>query len=123
MPELNGCQVTFVYETTEETSNSSKVTFHSRNQVNLGHLDPTSLTSRVTSHYFLGLADPVTIVRVHTTDKTPSVSLTINDRLWEPAPVMPTTDLDWELPSAYAERFVKALRRAITVCGGKPSIF
>jgi hypothetical protein len=124
MPELNGCQVTFVYETREENQdNSSTVTSHSRNQVNLGDLDPTSLTSHVISHYFLGFADPVTIVRVHTTDKTLSVNEAIGDRGWVPPSVIHTTDLLWELPSPYAERFVKALRHATTLCGGKASTF
>jgi hypothetical protein len=123
MPELNGCQVTFIYETREETNSSSKATFRSRNQVNLGDLDPTSLTTRVISHYFLGFADPVSMVRVHTTDKVPSVLLAVNDRMWQPAPVTPTTDLDWELPSPYAEQFVRAIHRAITLCGGKASTF
>ncbi len=121
MPELNGCQVTFVYENREEIRADSKATYRSRNQVNLGDLDPTSLTSDVISHDILG--DPVSMVRVHTTDKKPAVSLAINDRGWVPAHVMPTTDLLWELPSPYAERFVKALRRAITLCGGKASAF
>ena len=117
LPDVNGCQVTFVYATRIDW----KETFHTRQQVNLGDLDPTSLTSGVISHEVLG--DPVSMVRVHTTDKKPSVSLAINDRGWIPARVMPTTDLLWELPSPYAERFVKALRGAITLCGGKASAF
>ncbi|HVS89222.1 MAG TPA: trypsin-like peptidase domain-containing protein [Candidatus Acidoferrum sp.] len=121
MPELNGCQVTFVYETRQETREGSKATFVYRNQVNLGDLDPTSLTSDVISHDVLG--DPVSMVRVHTTDKVPSVSLAASYRGWVPAHVIPTTDLVWELPSPYAERFVKALHHAITLCGGKASTF
>lgn len=121
MPELNGCQVTFVHETSEEIRADSKATYRFRNQVDLGDLDPTSLTSDVISHDILG--DPVSMVRVHTTDKKPSVSLAINDRGWVPAHVMPTTDLLWELPSPYAERFVKALHRGIILCGGKASAF
>jgi hypothetical protein len=120
--DLDGCQVTFVHETSEaEKDNREEETFHSRTQVNLGELDPTSLTSDVSSPDILGL--PVSTVRVHTTDKTASVSLAINDRGWEPPLVIPTTDLLWELPSPYAERFVKALKHAITLCGGKSSSF
>jgi hypothetical protein len=120
MPELNGCQVTFVYETREETKEDSKATFRSRNQVNLGDLDPTSLEADAVTHDVIG---PVSIVTVRTTDKVASINLTTSDRGWEPARVIPTTDLVWELPSPYAERFVKALHRAITLCGGKASTF
>jgi len=116
MTELNGCQVTFVYEQLE----GQMVTFHIREQVNLGDLDPTSLTSDDSAPE-IGDA-PVSTVRVHTTDKTPSVNMDA-DRGWEPAIVIPETDLLWELPSSYAERFVKALHRAITLCGGKASAF
>jgi S1-C subfamily serine protease len=119
---LNGCQVTFVYETREvEKDNREEETFHSRTQVNLGDLDPTSVTSDVGAREILGL--PVSTVRVHTTDKTPSVNLDAGARGWEPARIIPTTDLLWELPSPYAERFVKALKHAITLCGGKTSAF
>lgn len=121
MPEMNGCQVTFVYETVVDSkTNYRMTTYRIRDKVNLGDLDPTSLTSNVISHDIVG---PVSMVLVHTTDKTPSVSLAAGDRGWVPALVIPTTDLVWELPSDYAERFVKALSHAITLCGGKASAF
>jgi len=116
MPELRGCQVTFVYATRSDWKEES----HTRHQVNLGGLDPTSLKVDPVTHDIIG---PVSIVTVFTTDKEPSISLAANDRAWEPANVIPTTDLLWELPSPYAERFVKALRQAITLCGGKSSSF
>jgi hypothetical protein len=120
--ELRGCQVTFVYETWKgEVRKGEEETFHSREQVNLGDLDPTSITSDDSAPEIGG--GPVSTVRVHTTDKTPSVNEAGDDRGWEPALVIQTTDLLWELPSPYAERFVKALHRAITLCGGKPSAF
>jgi hypothetical protein len=120
--ELRGCQVTFVYETWKgEVRKGEEETFHSREQVNLGDLDPTSITSDDSAPEIGG--GPVSTVRVHTTDKTPSVKEAVGDRGWEPALVIQTTDLLWELPSPYAERFVKALHRAITLCGGKASTF
>ncbi len=124
MTEQNGCQETFVYETWEGKigeAENEKETFHSREQVNLGNLDPTSITSDDSAPEIGG--GPVSTVRVHTTDKTASVSLTAGDRGWEPPLVIPTTDILWELPSPYAERFVKALHRAIALCGGKASSF
>jgi hypothetical protein len=122
MTELNGCQVVFVYETWEvEKGKRDEETFHSREEVNLGDLDPTSITSDDSAPEIGG--GPVSTVRVHTTDKTPSVKEAAGDRGWEPALVIQTTDLLWELPSPYAERFVKALHRAITLCGGKASTF
>jgi hypothetical protein len=122
MTELNGCQVTFVYETGQvEKDKREEETFHSREQVNLGDLDPTSITSDDRAPEIGG--GPVSIVRVHTTDKTQSVNEAVGDRGWEPALVVRTTDLLWELPSPFAERFVKALKHAITLCGGKRSSF
>jgi hypothetical protein len=122
MTELNGCQVTFVYETGKvEKDKLEEEIFHSRTEVNLGDLDPTSLTVNVGSPEILGL--PVSTVRVHTTDKTASVSLAAGDRGWEPPLVIPTTDILWELPSSYAERFVSALKHSISLCGGKTSTF
>ncbi|MGB2678826.1 MAG: trypsin-like peptidase domain-containing protein [Candidatus Acidiferrum sp.] len=120
--ELRGCQVTFVYETWKgEVQKGEEETFHSREQVNLGDLDPTSITSDDSAPEIGG--GPVSTVRVHTTDKTKSVNEAVGDRGWEPALVIQTTDLLWELPSPYAERFVKALRHAVTLCGGKASTF
>jgi hypothetical protein len=120
--ELNGCRVTFVYETGEiRKDKREEETFHSRTQVNLGDLDPTSITSDDSAPEIAGL--PVSTVRVHTTDKTASVSLAAGDRGWEPPLVIPTTDILWELPSPYAERFVSALKHSISLCGGKISTF
>ena len=112
----------FVHETWElKKDKRDEETFHSREQVNLGDLDPTSITTDASAPEILGL--PVSTVCVNTTDKTASVSLAACDRGWEPPHVIPTTDILWELPSSYAERFVKALHRAITLCGGKASAF
>lgn len=117
LPDVNGCQVTFVYA----TRINWKETYHTRRQVDLRALDPTSLQVNTVSHDTLG---PVSLVTVHTTDKVPAVRLTVNDRNWEPAiATLPSTDLLWELPAPYAARFAKALRQSITLCGGKPSSF
>ena len=106
MPELNGCQVTFVNEMRNETKGELKTTFLWR--VNLGDLDPTSFDANVT------------LVTVHTTDKVPSIGMSTGGS----AVVVPATDLFWELSSqSYAERFVKALHHAVTLCGGKASAF
>jgi hypothetical protein len=134
LADVNGCQVTFVYATRGE---NSKETYRQRLQVKLGDLDPTSLkvdtfiNEDVVSAVKL---DPevvpgdvasrtVSTVTVHTTDKVPSVSLRLNDRNWRTGMSLSSTDLSWELPAPYAARFAKALRNAITLCGGKPSSF
>lgn len=116
LPEVNGCEVTFVYATRSDW----KETYHTRQQINLGELDPTSLTVDTATHDVIG---PVSIVTVYTTDKAPKVRLTVNDRNWQAAMTVPSTDLLWELPAPYAARFAKALHQAITLCGGKPSSF
>jgi hypothetical protein len=112
MPEIDGCRVIFVYEQLK----GRNVIYHIRHEVNLGDLDPSSLISDDSG------GAPESTVRVHTTDKTPSVNMTA-DRGWEPATVFPETELVWDFPSPYAEWFVKALHRAITLCGGKASAF
>jgi hypothetical protein len=117
LPDVSGCQVTFVYA----TRSNWKETHHTRQQVNLWDFDPTSLEVNTVTHDVLG---PVSLVTVHTTDKVPAVRLTVNDRNWQPAmAVIPSTDILWELPAPYAARFAKALRQAITLCGGKASTF
>lgn len=117
LPDVNGCQVTFVYATRSDW----KETYHTRQQVNLADLDPTSIEVYEASHDVIG---PVSHVTVHTTDKVPTIRLTVNDRNWQPAmATVPSTDLLWELPAPYAARFAKALRQAITLCGGKSSSF
>jgi len=116
MPEFNGCQVTFVYETEKEYVVKS----HLRYQVNLGKFDPTTLKSGEIGHDIIG---PQSIVSVETTDNDPSVLMFSGDRLWEPMEASAVTGITWLFPSAYAERFVKALHRAITLCGGKTSAF
>jgi len=131
---VNGCQVTFSYAI---LGDEWKVTYHTRQQINLGDLDPASLkVDTFVNNSVVGpvKSDPevllgdvaertVSIVTVHTTDKVPSVSLRLNDRNWRTGMSMPSTDLSWELPAPYAARFSKALRQAITLCGGKASTF
>lgn len=114
--DVNGCQVTFVYATRSEW----KEKYRTRQQVSLSDLDPMSLKVDTVTHDVIG---PVSIVTVHTTDKEPAVRLIVNDRMWQYAQALPSTDLLWELPSPYAARFAKALHQAITLCGGKPSSF
>ncbi len=117
LPDVNGCQVTFVYATRSDW----KETYHTRQQVNLADLDPTSIEVDEASHDVIG---PVSLVTVHTTDKVPAVRLTVNDRDWQnQIGEMPSTDLLWELPAPYAARFAKALHQTITLCGGKASTF
>jgi hypothetical protein len=117
LPDVNGCQVTFVYAERSDW----KETYHTRQQVNLGDLDPTSIEVYKAPHDAIG---PVSHVTVDTTDKVPTIRLTVNDRNWQPAMgTVPSTHLLWELPAPYAARFVKALKQAITLCGGKPSSF
>jgi S1-C subfamily serine protease len=121
LDEVNGCQVTFVYY---QIDSDDKMTGHSRSQVNLGDLDPASLT--VGDDYenkHIDIVGPVRFVNVHTTDKVPGVRMELNDLGWHPAFTTQSTDLLWQLPAPYADRFAKALRQAITLCGGKRSAF
>jgi hypothetical protein len=137
LPDVNGCEVTFAHMTLVGVE--SKQSFHARQRVNLGGLDPTSLkVNTFVEGDVIGPANPgpdsdavpgddasrtVSIVTVHTTDKVPAVSETLNDRNWRSATTLPSTDLSWELPAPYGARFTKALLRAITLCGGKSSSF
>jgi hypothetical protein len=116
LQDVNGCQVAFVYM----TQSNLKQTSHSRQQVNLADLDPTSLKVHTGEH---DVGGPVSVVTVYTTDKAPTVFLNINDWSWEASTTLPSTNLMWELPAPYADRFVKALHQAIALCGGKPSSF
>jgi hypothetical protein len=117
LPDVNGCQVTFVYSLESDW----KETFRTRQQVNLGDLDPTSIEVDEASFNDI-LGRPVSYVWVHTTDKLPTIRLTVNDRSWQPA-MFTSTELSWELPGPYAARFAKALKQAIALCGGKTSSF
>jgi hypothetical protein len=102
------------------TRSDWKETYRTRQQVNLGDLDPTSLKVDTVTQDVIG---PVSIVTVYATDKVPAIGLTANDRSWRAAMTLPSTDLLWELPAPYADRFAKALHKAIALCGGKPSSF
>ncbi len=68
LPDVNGCQVTFVYA----TWSNWKETYRARQQVDLGDLDPMSLRVDAVTHDAIG---PVSIVTVYTTDKVPSIRL------------------------------------------------
>jgi Trypsin-like peptidase domain len=133
LPDVNGCQVTFAHAT---RGDEGKETYHQRLQVNLGDLDPTSLkvdtfaaddviAVKSAPEVVPGdvISRTMSTVTVHTTDKVPSVRLTLNDRNWRTGTSLSSTDLSWELPAPYAARFSKALRQAITLCGGKSSSF
>lgn len=116
LPDIDGCDVTFSYATRTD----SRETYHTRQSVDLGALDPTSLSAVTAGHDSLA---NTSIVTVYTTDKYPTVRLETGDRSWNGALTVPSTTILWELPSPYANRFVKALHQAITLCGGKPSSF
>jgi hypothetical protein len=121
LDDVNGCQVTFVYY---QIDSDNKMTNHSRSQVNLGDLDPASLT--VGDDYenkHIDIVGPVRVVTVHTTDKVPGVRMEPNDLGWQPGFTTQSTDLLWQLPAPYASRFAKAVRQAIALCGGKSSSF
>lgn len=121
LDDVNGCQVTFVYY---QIDSDNKMTSHSRSQVNLGALDPASLTvGDDDENKHIDILTPVRFVTVHTTDKVPAVRDALNDRGWQPGFTTQSTDLLWILPAPYAARFAKALRQAITLCGGKSSSF
>jgi hypothetical protein len=121
LDSVNGCQVTFVYY---EINSERKITDHTREQVNLGDLDPTSLT--VADDYenkHIDIVGPVRGVTVQTTDKVPAIRVIMGDRNWHAGFTTQSTDLVWQPPAPYAPRFAKALRQAITLCGGKRSSF
>lgn len=118
LEDLDGCEVTFIHY----TRNDEKVTDHTRVQVNLGALDPSSI-NLADGIENAAINGPVSDVIVHTTDKVPAVRQTLNDWSWQGSNTLTTTDLMWQLPAPYATRFEKALRHAITLCGGKPSSF
>jgi S1-C subfamily serine protease len=121
LDDVNGCQVTFVYY---QIDSDNKMTSHSRSQVNLGALDPASLSvGDDDENKHIDILTPVRFVTVHTTDKLPAVRDALNDWGWQPGFTTQSTDLLWILPAPYAARFAKALRQAITLCGGKASAF
>ena len=136
LPDVNGCQVTLVYDVKRsERSRFSDSPFdHVRWQVNLGDLDPSSIqVGNDTLDFDIA---PVSMVTVLTTDSVPTIRYTQGDRYWQVGfdlmaryPVTggsfsyTRTELDWELHTAYAARFAKALKQTITLCGGKTSSF
>jgi hypothetical protein len=118
---VNGCQLTFV--SNSRTTEDRKVKDHTMDQVDLGNLDPTSLTVNDSMGKYIN--GPVSVVYVWTTDRVPAVRSMQEEWFWNPYPI-PTQDstyLEWFLPAPYAARFAKALRQAITLCGGKASAF
>jgi hypothetical protein len=118
---VSGCQVTFIYY---QSDSEGKTKDHFRQQVSLGDLDPASLavTDELASEH-IDIVGPVRDVVVDTTDKVPAVRVTMGDWSWRGSSTVNTTSILWQLPSPYAVRFGKALRQAITLCGGKPSTF
>jgi S1-C subfamily serine protease len=143
LPDVNGCEVTFAHTTFvdgERLGADWKQTFHARQSINLSDLDPTSLKvdTFVNKGDVLGPANPdpdsdailgddaartVSLVTVYTTDSVPAVREKINDRNWRGGLPLQSTHLSWELPAPYGARFTKALKHAITLCGGKRSSF
>jgi hypothetical protein len=116
LPDIDGCDVTFSYATRTD----SKETYHARQSVDLGAFDPTSLSVAAATKDVIG---PTSMVTVYTTDKVPAVRQETGDRSWNGALILSSTSILWELPSPYANRFIKALHQAIVFCGGKPSSF
>jgi len=106
------CDVTFVYQTVKD----SKTTYRNSNTFNLKSIDSTSIAVTSSGHDILGKKS---IVTFNTTDNAKLINLHIPS---DPDGT-PTDSLLIELPSDYANRFVKAFRRAVILCGGRPSTF
>jgi|ERR1039458_195164 hypothetical protein len=111
---FTSCDVTFVYQTVKDKD--SKTTYRNSNAFNLKSIDPTSISVTSGGHDILA---KTSIVTFNTTDNAKLINL----RLPSDPDGTSTDSLLIDFPSDYANRFVKAFRRAVILCGGKQSTF
>jgi hypothetical protein len=130
MPGAQSCDVGFSYQTGILTPNSFGIiknpTYKLVEKLNLKDIDPTTISSGKPPSDG-GLADiigPYVIFSATTRDSAKVIS---GVATLYPAPVTeePFTgdSLIFEMPYPYSDRFTKAFKHAVMLCGGKPSIF
>ena len=133
MPDAKSCAVAFAYQTGPAEKNSygiiNKPTFQVLEKFNLKDIDPTTIESGKPVHTNAG-DKPADILGPFVT-----FSATIRDNAklisdfttLHPTPgaqeSFTSDSLTFELPYPYSERFTKAFKHAVTLCGGKASSF
>ncbi len=132
MPSVTSCEVSFLYQTGPLEKGSFGViaqpAYRLATRFNLRDIDPTTVTAATDgvkpTDMPADIVGPYTIFSATTRDSAESISHVVT---LYPAPVTlesyTTDSLIFELPYPYAERFTKAFKHAVTLCGGKPSTF
>ena len=132
LPDAKSCEISFQYQTGPVENYSygviAKPTFKLIEKFNFKDIDPTTIRSGKPAHTKAGdkpadILGPYVIFFATTRDNAKLIS---NVSTTYPVPTTQTfasDSLTFELPYPYAERFTKAFKRAVALCGGKASSF
>ena len=127
LPDAKSCEVSFQYQTGLVANYSygiiTKPTFKLTERFNFKDIDPTTIESGkpTTDGKPADIMGPYVIFVATTRDNAKLIS---NFRDILPLPQRFTSDsLIFELPYPYADRFTKAFKHAVALCGGKASSF
>jgi hypothetical protein len=124
MPSAVKCDVSFEYQTGEAAAapgGFKKVAYDALWKFNLKDIDPTSIQL---AHAGSDLIGPKSIISIATRDNANLITLEyplgVSPENGAPTP---SDSLVFEFGSPYAERFTKAFKHAVVLCGGKSSTF
>jgi hypothetical protein len=127
LPDAKSCEVSFQYQTGLLANYSygiiTKPTFKLLEKLNFKDIDPTTIQSGKPTKDGkpADIIGPYVIFFATTRDNAKLIS-NIRDLL--PTPQTFTSDLlTFSLPYPYADRFTKAFKHAVALCGGKASSF
>jgi hypothetical protein len=112
VPSASSCEVTFEYK----IMSGNKTTFKATDKLNLKDINPSTIrTVRAGKDSF----GSTSLFFAETTNYADAITLQIGGDDYS----VQSSDLLFELPTAYAYRFEKAFKHAVALCGGKPSTF
>lgn len=126
MPDANSCEVSFQYQTGLLANHSygiiTKPTFKLIEKFNFKDIDPTTITGGKPTKDGkpADMIGPYVIFVATTRDNAKLIS---NINTSPTAQAFTSDSLTFELPYPYADRFTKAFKHAVALCGGKASSF
>ena len=132
LPDAKSCEISFQYQTGPVENDSfgiiTKPTFKLIEKLNFKDIDPTTIQSGKPAHTRAGdqpadILGPYVIFFATTRDNAKLIS---NVSTTYPVPITQTfasDSLTFQIPYPYADRFTKAFKHAVALCGGKASSF
>ena len=128
LPDAKSCEISFQYQTGPLENYSygviKKPTFKLLEKFNFKDIDPTTIESgKATGDGPADILGPYVIFAATTKDNAKLISNIRTTYAGQTTQEFTSDSLIFELPYPYADRFTKAFKHAVALCGGKASSF